>query len=236
MPEALPASTIPVLGILAKSGIASYVLLALMLVLSIGIGAVLILKWMGNRKKKAAFARWNEMMGDKPSFQDLVKLQKAMPETPMGRICRAALREMESLSAYVSYDSLESRSQLVAEAVERATDAEKTDNDRYLIYLAFCTATGPLLGLMGTVWGIMNSFWNIGLQGSANITVVAPGIAEALLATLGGLLVAIPASMGYNFLVSFNRRAEAQMYNFGSELVSLFKRGDLTALERLAKE
>ena len=150
----------------------------------------------------------------------------------MGRTARAALAEMEGLSPYVSYDSLEHRGELVRETIERALDIEKDENESGLVYLAFCSATGPLIGLLGTVWGIMDSFFQIGKQGSGNITVVAPGIAEALLATMAGLLVAIPSSVGYNIFTGFNRKAEAIMLNFGSELVSLFKRGDLSALER----
>ena len=66
--------------------------------------------------------------------------------------------------------------------------------------LATAANVSPLIGLLGTVWGIMYSFMSIGQEGSANIAVVAPGIAEALLTTIGGLLVAIPAMAGHNFL------------------------------------
>lgn len=221
-----------VLEILKQATVSTFVIVAVMFLLSIGVWAVLLQKWLGNGGRKRSFARWRQMMGDKPGFQDLLKLSKAMPESPMGRITRSALAEMEGLSAYVSYDSLEHRGELVRESIERAVETDKEKNERGLVYLAFCSATGPLIGLLGTVWGIMDSFYQIGKQGSGNITVVAPGIAEALLATMSGLLVAIPASVGYNAFTGFNRKAEAMMFNFGSELVSLFKRGDLSALER----
>jgi biopolymer transport protein TolQ len=220
------------LEILKQSTVSTYVILAVMVVLSVGLWAVIIRKWFANQSRKASFAKWQQLMGDRPTFQDLLKLSKSMPETPMGRITRGALAEMEGLSAYVSYDSLEHRGELVRESTERSIDQEKEKNERGLVYLAFCSATGPLIGLLGTVWGIMDSFYQVGKQGSANITVVAPGIAEALLATMAGLLVAIPASVGYNAFSGFNRKAESLMLGFGSELVSLFKRGDLTALER----
>ena len=60
-----------------------------------------------------------------------------------------------------------------------------------------------MIGLLGTVWGIMYSFINIGQQGNASIDTVAPGIAEALITTIAGLLVAIPAMIGHNFLMSW---------------------------------
>lgn len=220
------------LEILKQATVSTWFILGIMAVLSVGLWAICIQKWFANGTRKRSFAKWRMMMGVHPTFQDLLKQSKTMPDTPMGRITRSALSEMEGMSAYVSYDSLEHRGELVREAVERTLDQEKELNERGLVYLAFCSATGPLMGLLGTVWGIMDSFYQIGKQGSGNITVVAPGIAEALLATMGGLLVAIPASVGYNAFAGFNRKAESILLAFGSELVSLFKRGDLTALER----
>lgn len=218
--------------ILKQGTVSTFVIVGLMAILSVGVWAILVQKWLANRSRKQSFGKWREQMGERPTFQDLLKLSKNMPETPMGRITKSALAEMEGLSAYVSYDSLEHRGELVRESTERALDLEKDANERSLVFLAFSSATGPLIGLLGTVWGIMDSFYQIGKQGSGNITVVAPGIAEALLATMAGLLVAIPASVGYNAFTGFNRKAESIMLNFGSELVSLFKRGDLSALER----
>lgn len=220
------------LEILKQATASTYVIVGMMAILSIGVWAVLIQKFLANGTRKRSFDKWRELMGERPTFQDLLKLSKSQPNTPMGNITRSALGEMEGLSAYVSYDSLEHRGELVRESTERALDIEKEKNERGLVFLAFCSATGPLIGLLGTVWGIMDSFYQIGKQGSGNITVVAPGIAEALLATMAGLLVAIPSSVGYNSFAGFNRKAESIMLNFGSELVSLFKRGDLSALER----
>jgi biopolymer transport protein TolQ len=220
------------LEILKNATTSTFVIVGVMFILSIGVWATLIQKWLANNARKRSFAKWREQMGDRPGFQDLLKMSKSHPDSPMGRITKSALAEMEGLSAYVSYDSLEHRGELVRESTERALDLEKDMNEKSLVFLAFCSATGPLIGLLGTVWGIMDSFYQIGKQGSGNITVVAPGIAEALLATMAGLLVAIPSSVGYNAFAGFNRKAEAIMLNFGSELVSLFKRGDLSALER----
>jgi biopolymer transport protein TolQ len=220
------------LEILKQATVSTFVIVGLMFLLSIGVWAILVQKWLANHSRKKSFVKWREQMGERPTFQDLLKLSKNNPDSPMGRITKSALGEMEGLSAYVSYDSLEHRGELVRESTERALDIEKDLNERGLVFLAFSSATGPLIGLLGTVWGIMDSFYQIGKQGSGNITVVAPGIAEALLATMAGLLVAIPASVGYNAFAGFNRKAESIMLNFGSELVSLFKRGDLSALER----
>jgi len=71
---------------------------------------------------------------------------------------------------------------------------------RWMSFLATTATASPLIGLLGTVWGIMNSFISMNLQGNASIATVAPGIAEALTTTIAGLLVAIPAMAGHNLL------------------------------------
>ena len=71
---------------------------------------------------------------------------------------------------------------------------------RWMALLATTASASPLVGLLGTVWGIMNSFISINLKGNASIATVAPGIAEALMTTIVGLCVAIPAMAGHNFL------------------------------------
>ncbi len=223
---------IGILTVISRSGASSQINLFILLILSIILWSVVVIKFFSNQKLKASFQKWYRQMGSNVNFHDLRKQSKDSTENPLARITQSSLKEIEGLSAYVSYDSLESRSQLVEESVERAVDIEKEKNNRFLTYLSICSAVGPLLGLLGTVWGITNAFIAIGQMGSANITVVAPGIAEALVTTIGGLLVAIPASVFYNYFVAQNKKSEALMYHFGSELVSLFRRGDLSALER----
>ncbi len=230
-----PTESMSMVDILAQTGWITWITVIMMFLLSIGVWAILLQKFFSNGKKRRAFAKWNKAMAQKADLKDLASMAKTDPDAPLARVVRSAMNEIEGLSAYVSYDSLDARSNLVSEAIERSVDLEKESNERGLIFLAFCTATGPLIGLLGTVWGIMSAFFDIGAQGSANITVVAPGIADALIAVLAGLLVAIPSSLGYNASVGFNRFAESVMYTFGSEVVSLFKRGELAALDRAAR-
>src|SRR5690606_25721212 len=218
------------LSILAQAGLITWITVGVMLLLSVGVWAILLRKWAENRRKLRALARWERDLGATPTLQDFARLAGTLPESPMSRVTRGVLREIEGLSRYVSYESLDARGQLVNESIERSVDVEKEKSESGMTYLAFCTATGPLIGLLGTVWGIMDTFSAIGRHGSANIAVVAPGIAEALMAVLAGLIVAIPASLGYNAFAGFNRRAESFLYTFRSEMVSAFKRADLAAL------
>ncbi len=96
--------------------------------------------------------------------------------------------------------------------------------DRGVSFLATTGSSAPFIGLFGTVIGIMNAFRDIGLSGSASLAVVAPGIAEALVATAVGLFAAIPAVMGYNAARVRLGRLEAQLDAFRAELAETFRR------------
>jgi biopolymer transport protein ExbB/TolQ len=89
----------------------------------------------------------------------------------------------------------------IRRASERVSYLEVENLERYLILLSTAVTISPFLGLLGTVWGIMSSFWGMASMQSANLTVVAPGIAEALITTIAGLATAIPAVIFYNMIV-----------------------------------
>lgn len=89
----------------------------------------------------------------------------------------------------------------IRRASERVSYLEIENLERYLILLSTAVTISPFLGLLGTVWGIMSSFWDMSTMHSANLTVVAPGIAEALVTTIAGLATAIPAVIFYNSTV-----------------------------------
>ena len=103
---------------------------------------------------------------------------------------------------------------------------ESAKLEKYLNFLATTGTTTPFIGLFGTVWGIMNSFRSIGSAGAASLTVVAPGIAESLIATAAGLAAAIPAVIAYNYYLSMARRMIIDMEDFSEELLDLFAKGD----------
>ena len=98
-----------------------------------------------------------------------------------------------------------------------------------LAFLATVGSTSPYVGLFGTVWGIMNSFINIGIHKNASLDVVAPGIAEALIATAIGLAAAIPAVMAYNYFVRRISVLQAEMDAFSNDLLNIVRRHFLAA-------
>lgn len=95
--------------------------------------------------------------------------------------------------------------------------------ERHLPLLATAASVSPFVGLLGTVWGIMAAFNNIGVRGSASLAVVAPGIAEALVATAAGLAVAIPAVVAYNVFVSRIDTVQRQLERFTAQLALMLE-------------
>ncbi|MBI5485202.1 MAG: protein TolQ [Deltaproteobacteria bacterium] len=112
----------------------------------------------------------------------------------------------------------------VSRALRRATNSEITRLEKYLTFLATTGSTSPFIGLFGTVWGIMTAFEGIGRTGSASLAVVAPGIAEALIATAIGLVAAIPAVMAYNHFQHKIRVLIKEMDNFSTEFLNIVQR------------
>jgi biopolymer transport protein TolQ len=108
----------------------------------------------------------------------------------------------------------------VQAAMERAVGESALKLESQMIVLSTAVSGAPFLGLLGTVWGVMDAFAGIATSGSANISAMAPGIAGALVTTIVGLLVAIPAMFGYNFLVTTVRSMLVQADNFAAEFSS----------------
>ena len=109
-------------------------------------------------------------------------------------------------------------------SLRKATDIEVARLEARLNFLATVGSVGPFVGLFGTVWGIMSAFQKIGATGSASLAVVAPGIAEALIATGVGLAAAIPATIAYNLYVTRIRKQELSLNNFSADFLNLAKR------------
>jgi biopolymer transport protein TolQ len=108
----------------------------------------------------------------------------------------------------------------VQAAMERAVGESALKLESQMIILSTAVSGGPFLGLLGTVWGVMDAFAGIAAAGTANLAAMAPGVSGSLITTVVGLLVAIPAMFGYNFLVTSLRSMLVQADNFAAELSS----------------
>src|SRR4051812_38663939 len=111
----------------------------------------------------------------------------------------------------------------VTAAMERAVGETALELESRMILLATAVSGSPFLGLLGTVWGVMDAFTGVAEAGSPNLVAMAPGVSGALITTVTALCVAIPAMFGYNFLVTSIRAVVVEMDNFAAELASEFE-------------
>lgn len=109
---------------------------------------------------------------------------------------------------------------VVSTAMERAVGETALRLESQMIILSTAVSGAPFLGLLGTVWGVMDTFSDVAKAGSANLAAMAPGVSAALITTVTGLLVAIPAMFGYNYLVTTLRGMIVELDNFAAELAS----------------
>jgi len=116
-----------------------------------------------------------------------------------------------------------SQMRAVISAMERAVGENALKLESQMILLATAVSGAPFLGLLGTVWGVMDTFGDVAAAGSANLAAMAPGVSASLICTVTGLLVAIPAMFGYNFLISSIRGMIVEMDNFAAELAAEFE-------------
>lgn len=153
------------------------------------------------------------------TLEELVKLATALHKTVPGRLIAAGfvgLRKSTKLGL------LQQEQELVASCMEHATRALVEEQERYVNVLRLSSETGPLIGLFGTVWGLIHAFNRISERQTADIPTVAPGIAEALVITLVGLFVAIPALVMYS-TVSYQLHAlEQKLYALSDKMLTLF--------------
>src|SRR4030088_3355037 len=105
-------------------------------------------------------------------------------------------------------------------AMERAVGETALELESQMILLATAVSGAPFLGLLGTVWGVMDAFSGVAMAGTASLAPMAPGVSGALITTVTALCVAIPAMFGYNFLVTSIRAVIVEMDNFAAELGS----------------
>jgi biopolymer transport protein TolQ len=166
------------------------------------------------------------------SLEDVHESLNEFPDSNLAAVFRAGYLELKKIAesnilASTSPDNdgpVLSGLDNLQRSLRKALDIEISRLENRLSFLATVGSVGPFVGLFGTVWGIMGSFQHIGQTGMASLAVVAPGIAEALIATGVGLAAAIPATIGYNLYVTRIRRQELDLNNFSSDFLNLAKR------------
>lgn len=183
---------------------------------------ILIIKRLKNKTEKFEKVFWSGQV-----LQQLYERVKSRSDHPIAAIFVSAMHELErqpannSSSLSILNFGIKER---IYQTMEVAKNKEIEKIEKNLNFLATLGSSAPFIGLFGTVWGIMRSFQSIAAAKNVTLAVVAPGIAEALLATLVGLFAAIPAVIFYNYFASKINRINAHMDDFINELGVLISR------------
>ncbi len=219
-----------VLGLFYKAHWVVQVVIIMLLIASFWSWAIIIDKIVRYRKLKRSFTAFEEEFWSGASLDDLYTGLHDEKRSPIERVFAAGMKEWRR--------SFEAGGALISGANARidrtmsvAVDRESEQMETWMGFLATVGAIAPFIGLFGTVWGIKNSFEAIAVSQNTNLSVVAPGIAEALFATALGLLAAIPAVIAYNLLSDRASRLSNRLDAFADEFSTLLSR----QLERRSK-
>jgi biopolymer transport protein TolQ len=215
-----------------QAGPMAKLILAILALFSLGSWAIILGKLVHFRRADQQTAKFMEAFHRSQRFSEVNAVAGKLGASPLVGIFQAGYAEIDSQiknspeperpgekRAYriTSLTALE-------RTLARAVNVELQTVTRWTGFLATTAAATPFIGLFGTVWGIMQAFNDIGLQGSTSIVAVAPGIAEALINTAAGLAAAIPALIAYNYFSQHLRRLRGKMNDFVFEFLNLAER------------
>ena len=227
--EPLPVERPDVLGLLLGSGWMVRLVLLVLLATSIGCWGIALAKGREMRRARRQSARFIDVFWEAKNLNTIQAASGEMKSSPVAQVFRAGYQELQRLTRAKRGAAEDNESEFggietVQRAMQRARTQEVTRLERGLTFLATTASTAPFIGLFGTVWGIMTAFMGLSTTTSSSIQAVAPGIAEALIATAVGLAAAIPAVVMYNRFARQVRVLTAEMDTFGAEFLNIAER------------
>jgi biopolymer transport protein TolQ len=219
--------------VLNASPTAKVVLAILLMFSAISWGIILYKQWQYNRARRHT-ATFLDVFRKSSKFSEVQAICQTVAQSPLVGLFRAGYAELtaqlrtnpgpESKPAAAAARPTLKSLDAVDRALLRASTVEMTKLERRVPFLATTASITPFIGLFGTVWGIMTSFQGIGAAGSSSLGVVAPGIAEALIATAAGLFAAIPAVYFYNHFTNRVKHFASDMDDFSLEFLNIAER------------
>lgn len=221
------------MGFFAATGLVVKLVLIILIYFSVVSWAIIFYKLLQVYRANRESERFLEFFWKTKRFDTISTQLDRFPNSPLSLMFNEGYTELKKVMEAGGEQQVDDPSVIstdvggidnISRALRRATTSEITRLEKYTTFLATTGSTAPFIGLFGTVWGIMTAFKGIGETGSASLAVVAPGIAEALIATAIGLVAAIPAVMGYNHFQNKIRVVVAQMDNFSTEFLNIVQR------------
>lgn len=220
---------ISISGLLAQASPVVKGVLVLLVLMSLVSWYIIAYKYLYLRRAGNESARFLDIFWKNKRLDEIYQTTEELKHSPVNQVYRAGYVELTKLKGGTRDAGDTMHRQLgdlenVERALRRARTAEAVHLESMTGFLATTASAAPFVGLFGTVWGIMAAFINIAKEGDATLITVAPGIAEALIATAIGLVAAIPAVVFYNFFINRMRVIEADMENFEADFLNIVKR------------
>ncbi len=229
--ESMPAHQDSVLDMVVGSGPVVRVVLLILIAFSVGCWGIALAKGLEMRRARKQSERFVDIFWDAKNLATIQTASMDLKESPVAQVFRAGYQELQRFTKAKrgnpggEDDTTELGGiENVQRAMHRARTQEVTKLERGLTFLATTASTAPFIGLFGTVWGIMTAFRGLSTTTSSSIQAVAPGIAEALIATAVGLAAAIPAVVMFNRFARQVRVLSAEMETFSSEFLNIAER------------
>ncbi len=219
------AGDLSVLTLFLQADIVVKLVMLGLILASVWVWAIIIEKIVTLRRANRDATRFEDRFWSGGSLDDLYDQEGAKARHPMAAVFGAAMGEWRRS---LRINGVDIGRTAVQQRVDRAMNVTITREmqrmGRYMIFLASVGSVAPFVGLFGTVWGIMHSFSSIAAMHNTNLSVVAPGIAEALFATAIGLVAAIPAVLAYNKLSADLDAYATRLDSFGTEFGAILSR------------
>jgi biopolymer transport protein TolQ len=220
-----------IFSMVTGSGPVVQAVLYILVLFSVFSWAVIFYKFRQIRRARRQSERFIEIFWDTKNLTAIHGATEQLKHSSVGQVFRAGYQELVRLTRAKRQENAGealttelSGTGNVERAMKRATSQQLTELERALTFLATTASATPFIGLFGTVWGIMNAFLGLSTTHSSSIQAVAPGIAEALIATATGLAAAIPAVVAYNHFSGQIRVLAVEMENFSSEFLNIAER------------
>jgi biopolymer transport protein TolQ len=206
-----------------QSDTVSKLVLLILFGMSIACWAVFLGKLALLRIKVQQFKNVNKKVQTAKNITDLVEITTTARNTAPGYFISKNLSFLKEIVSSVNQKINPYEWELIERNIDTTIEATLSHNEEYITLLSSSAAVAPLLGLFGTVWGLIHAFIRISETQVADIATIAPGIAEALITTLAGLLVAIPALVMYNYLHTKTRMLEQHLIFLADRITFIFQ-------------
>lgn len=214
-----------VFDLISQSGIVAKFVLLLLLGASIYCWAIIVTKWKLIQTAQKQNEKFINLFWNGKNIEEIATKSEKFPQSPIAQVFKNGVKELKKLSGSdIQAQTTAEKVDSIYRALIRASTSEITVLEKHVSWLATTASAAPFVGLFGTVWGIMNSFQNIGATGAANLAVVAPGISEALITTATGIGAAIPAVIGYNYFAGQIRKIATDMECFSQDFINIIHR------------